>query len=691
MSKKPGQKTKFGKRKLAILTIVILIVIVISALLYSSRTFLSKVAPVKFVQSGPIILATPNHIYNVTLNKTSYKVYELSIPKNSSSSYVATTITYTVKSNSTVVSLLLTESQLNLFRNETTKESMFNSIFYSNNSILNNVFIENTSSKNITLFLVVFPQNSTSNIAFNYTISFITHLNSFNSLSLPNGGFGVIGPNNVISIKVPFEVTNISTIYLYGLSNQTIIYSIFDNSTNKTVYLSKPVTVVGNQTNEYISIKNLTPGSYSIILFNKHNSSVLYDFWYTESPYIVNPYIYSRGNNAEGLVSYGISNRSSILSAYTINTSALEGFLNLSSLYVYNSSQLLASHFLSAQLNGVLVVTNKNGTIKTYWVQNIAHIYAVNRFYYLADNLWGEDITNKTIEGRGQVIYDNISKESFYAYGTNLSFYNYPFSFALQSIVSVSPNKGINLSECYQPLQNGKNLSVSLHGYCYDNIFINDSNVASAKFMISGSNYPINIPPLYYDAEFVIGGGFNGSLATIQNLNATLGLYYFDNSTSSYIEFPSYYSFADDTAEEISNVNAKYNHNYAILEAGNNDEVYLGNGLRFMPLININNVNLTEEVTYFGYPPQNYSYILNGFSISAGAYYNYYVVTTEGSSTCTITGFRSLTPGIYLTNVNITLPYTLTSGSTLNWQFTIFTNPFYNYTGNLNILEYENC
>ncbi|MCW1292003.1 MAG: thermopsin family protease [Candidatus Rehaiarchaeum fermentans] len=690
MSKKPEQKTKFGKRKVTILTIVILIIIVISALLYSSRTFLSKVAPVKFIQAGPIILAAPNHIYNVTLNKTSYKVYELSIPKNSSSSYVATKIIYTVKSNSTVVSLLLTESQLNLFRNETIKESMFNTVFYSNNSIVNNVFIENASSNNITLFLVVFPQNSTSNIAFNYTMSFITHLNSFNSLSLPNGGFGVIRPNNVISIKVPFEVTNISTIYLYGLSNQTIIYSIFDNSTNKTVYLSKPVTVLGNQTNEYISIKNLTQGSYSIILFNKHNSSILYDFWYTESPYIVNPYIYSRGNNAEGLVSYGISNQSGILSAYTINTSTLEGFLNLSSLYVYNSSQSAASHFLSAQLNGVLVVTNKNGTIQTYWVQNVAQIYTVNRFYNLVDNLWGNDITNKTIEGSGHIYYDNISKESYYAYVTNSSYYNYPFSFALQSTVSVWPNRGIDLSECYQPLQNGKNLSVSINGYCYDNIFINDSNVASAKFMISGSNYPITTVP-YYDAEFVIGGGFNGSLSTIQNLNATLGLYYYNNFTSSYVEFPSYYSFSDDTAEEISNVNVKYNHNYATLEAGNNNEVYLGNSSRFMPLININNVNLTEEVTYFVYPTQNYSFILNGFSTSAGNYYNYGVVTTGGSSTCTITGFKSLTPGIYLTNVNITLPYTLTSGSTLNWQFTIFTNPFYNYTGNLNILEYENC
>ncbi|MCW1292787.1 MAG: thermopsin [Candidatus Parvarchaeota archaeon] len=691
MYKKPGQKTKFGKRNVAILTIVILIVIVIGALLSSSRTFLSKVAPVKFVQSGPIILAAPNHIYNVTLNKTSYKVYELSIPKNSSSSYVATKIIYTVKSNSTVVSLLLTESQLNLFRNETIKESMFNSIFYSNNSIVNNVFIENASSNNITLFLVVFPQNSTSNIAFNYTILFITRVNSFNSLSpLPRNDFGVIGPENVSFISIPFEITNKSTIYLYGLSNQTIIYSIFDNSANKTVYLSKPVTFFGNQTNQYISIKNLTQGSYFIVLINKHNSSAFYDFWYTESPYIINPYIYSRGNNAEGLVSYGISNQSGILSTYTINTSALQGVLNISSLYVYNSSQLAANHYLSVQLNGVLVVTNKNGTIETYWVQNVAHIYTVNRFYNLVDNLWGNDITNKTIEGSGHIYYDNISKESYYAYVTNNSYYNYPFSFALQSTVSVWPNKGIDLSECYQPLQNGKNLSVSVNGYCYDNIFINDSNVASAKFMISGSNYPINIVP-YYDAEFVIGGGFNGSLSTIQNLNATLGLYYYNNFTSSYVEFPSYYSFSDDTGEEISNVNVKYNHNYATLEAGNNNEVYLGNSSRFMPLININAVNLTDQITYFDYPAQNQSFILNGFSTSAGNYYTYYVVTTEGSSTCTITGFKSLTPGIYLTNVNITLPYTLTSGSTLNWQFTIFTNPFYNYTGNLNILEYLYC
>ena len=671
----------------SLIGIIIVAVVVVSVVLYNLGIFSSRVTIQQRIQNGPIVNAQSSQQYTTTLNSSSYKVYEINIPQNKTSNYVYSEISYNISSNSTIIySLLLSENQLSLFQKGT---RVINPIFFTNKSDISNAFIENTSLTNVSLFLVVFPKNTTSKITFNYSLSYITYSHSFKALSVPNGDSGIIRAGQNYTQELPFEVTNSSTIYSYGLSNQTLIYSIFDNSTGRTVYSSKPATVIENKSNQYVSI-NLTKGVYSIIISNYHNSSTSYDYWYTESPYIINPYFGISNIPAEGLASYGILNKSGTLSTYNINTSALMGFLNLSSLYAYSSSQTSSSHYISAQLNGVLVVTNKNGTIQTYFVQNVADILSSDRTFYLFDNVWNSGLTNQTIKGDGYVVYDNAAKEPYYVFVTNSSFYNYPLTLALQSVVSVDNNTGVNLNECYQPLQNGQNISVAFEGYCYDTMFINDSNVQSAEFVISGSNYPIGLIP-YYDAEFVIGGGFNGSLSTIQNINAKLGLYYYDNSTTAYVQFPSYYSFARNTAEELSNVNVNYNSNYAALKSGTNVNSYLGTSSKFMPLISINSLNLTEDINYTNYSPENYSSNLNGFSTSAGNYYNYGVITTEGSNTCTITGIKSLTPQVYLTGVNVTLPYTITSGSTLNWQFTVFTNPFYNYSGDLNILEYENC
>jgi hypothetical protein len=301
-------RSKNKKHFLKIIQIVIafLVIIIVSIVLYNLGVFPQEAVTTLRIQNGPIIVAQPSHPYNAILNDSSYKIYEINIPKNSSSEYVASEISYNVSSNSTTIySLLLSERQLNLFQKG---DNIYNPIYSVNGSKVSNILIENASSNNISLFLVVFPKNTTSSIDFNYTSTYIYHPHIFNSLSLHDGGFGDFYPYENYSSEVPFEVTNSSKFYLYGLSNQTLTYSIFDNSINETVYSSKPVTVAENKSNQYISI-NLTKGIYFIRVSNKHNSSSLYDFWYTESPYIINPYYTVSDYNAEGLASYGILNK----------------------------------------------------------------------------------------------------------------------------------------------------------------------------------------------------------------------------------------------------------------------------------------------------------------------------------------------------------------------------------------------
>lgn len=659
----------------------------------------------KRVQTGQISLAIANSTYSTVLNTTNYKIYEIILPRNSSKGYVFTTITYNLHSSSPIYASLLSQAQFNTFNSSA--EAYFtklneNSIYTDNGTYNSNAVIENTSANTASLFLIIYSKNQTSNATFSYSIDTLRFASKPTTLSYPSGGLGTLTANDKIMGELPFEVQNSTILYIYGLSNQTINYSLFDNTTNKTVFSSQPVTELYNSTeaanlsgNNYYQL-NLQKGVYSIIVNNIHNTKTAYDLWYFSKPYIINPYHYNTSHSI-GLAAYGITNDSGVLSTYNVNTTLLMGFLNLSALYAYSSSQSQSSHYMSAQLNGILVVTNKNGVIDTYEVQNVAELVSTDRTYYLSDNVWNlssvrSQLTNNSISGQGYV--SNSSSGYYYGAETSSYYYNYPFAFALESEAIITLNKGVNLTECYQLLPHTTNLSAVYTGYCYDNIFINDSDIKSAEFIISGNKYPPNIP--FYDAEFVLGGGFNSSSSTIQSLNGELGLYYWDNLSTSYKQFPSYYSFSGDTAESASGISSTYNGLYSALNTGTHNLNYLGDSNKFPPLININQVNFTAQVNFTSYNEvKNYSDgTLNGFSVSAGNYYDYSILNPAIFSgyTCTLDGIKSLTPEVYIIGGNITLPYTFpTSGAEVSWYFDTFTTPFYNYTGNLQVLEDWTC
>ena len=168
-------RSKNKKHFLKIIQIVIafLVIIIVSIVLYNLGVFPQEAVTTLRIQNGPIIVAQPSHPYNAILNDSSYKIYEINIPKNSSSEYVASEISYNVSSNSTTIySLLLSERQLNLFQKG---DNIYNPIYSVNGSKVSNILIENASSNNISLFLVVFPKNTTSSIDFNYTSTYIYH------------------------------------------------------------------------------------------------------------------------------------------------------------------------------------------------------------------------------------------------------------------------------------------------------------------------------------------------------------------------------------------------------------------------------------------------------------------------------------------------------------------------------------
>jgi len=99
--------------------------------------------------------------------------------------------------------------------------------------------------------------------------------------------------------------------------------------------------------------------------------------------------------------------------------------------------------------------------------------------------------------------------------------------------------------------------------------------VQSAYYYVDGNDStPIGT---YYDAELVFGGEGNAEATNFTQMNATLGLYYFNSSSSQITPFPSYYSFGGDTGESADNLEVAYLGNgTAQIAVGTPNYAYLG-------------------------------------------------------------------------------------------------------------------
>ena len=441
---------------------------------------------------------------------------------------------------------------------------------------------------------------------------------------------------------------------MHAIANSSFNLEIYDNSNNSIVFYSPRITETNvsnaNINKTFLYELDLGKGDYSLNIINTNNSPLFLSLYYAYTPNNINPLVYNESTYARGLAAYGIENNSGKITNYNIATNALMGFADINSLYSYYSSEFGQSHQISLQLNGVLVVKNNDNKTFTYWIQDVANINSQDRAIFFSDNVWNYSyysptpfiLTNKSIVGNGAVYTYPSNNQNFYVFSTNESYFNYPLSFALIEAASVENNSGVNINACYQPLQGNVYNSSLLEQRigCYDNITIKDPNAEYAYFYVSGNEYPdFEIPP-FYDAEFVLGGGYNGSHSVVQSLNADLGLYYYNESTTSYVQFPSYYPIGADTGETADNVNINYNGISASATAGNDNLDYLGQSATFMPIIDIKNINFTALVNFTNMNEvQNYSAgNLTGFSTSAGNYYTYYVITPDIFSqyTCTL-------------------------------------------------------
>ncbi|MDE1871550.1 MAG: thermopsin family protease [Candidatus Micrarchaeota archaeon] len=287
----------------------------------------------------------------------------------------------------------------------------------------------------------------------------------------------------------------------------------------------------------------------------------------------------SNGCAPIGLASYGIYGDANP-KTYTIDTTILLGSVSISRIGSYNQQGMAPQNSSSLQLNGVLVVHDKDGTTKEYWIQHgIEFIGNTGTFTSLGS------ITNLTGNVSSILIINNsgsyCKQDSGYVVCTSgATRMHLPLSADLYMADFVVPGKGVLV---YVGTTTGKDAEYVTPYSAYskvsgnDSFTINDTNVSTAYFTVDGNDYIKSRNTLVaQDAELVFGGVGSGTETTFGSINATLSLNYYNLSSGSYMAFPSYYNFGFDTAESAGGINTNYSNGLEQVVSGPQKYVYLG-------------------------------------------------------------------------------------------------------------------
>ena len=300
----------------------------------------------------------------------------------------------------------------------------------------------------------------------------------------------------------------------------------------------------------------------------------------------VNPYIPFLGcsqNNCSrptGLVSYGIYNVGNAKS-YKVKTTGLLGSATIYSIKSHNpGNSIVPSNTATLQLNGVLVVQNKNGSTNEYFMQLVTLFYTNSNVISFFSSITGANNESNTEKG-----YFYGSRNC--AFLANAPQY-YVCTFPLNGSERIPVQKPLSIAEgLYTTTKNGSvwvfpDVAFSGNGSIDYNLFssnfsIIDKNATSSYFLVDGMNYATS-NTAFFDAEFVFGGpNVYERAATFTSMNSVLNLMYYNSSTNRFQNFSSYYNFGYDTTEAASALSTSLLHNGSItVTVGKPDYGYIG-------------------------------------------------------------------------------------------------------------------
>jgi len=421
----------------------------------------------------------------------------------------------------------------------------------------------------------------------------------------------VLRPYSALPINISDYWSDYSLWFHVSANSSLDIYVLNQTQYSEQMNWSSP-RYVGLNINGSI---NIGKGNWYLILRNPSNASVMVNYSYGTIP--INPFLSYSGPPAPiGLADYGVLNESGSLVPYEVLTNEVVGtasiyYINVSSSEPRNSAP---PHAASLQLNVVLQVNSTKGRY-AYWLQNVVAIDTSSMTYDVIDNVWNMSspnatLSNSSIRGSGSVAASPSGY--FYWYGYANQSYSLPLNIKLVTWIQTL-DSGVVIHFAYY------NGSKEIN---YDNVTIPVQNPRAA-ITINGYHM-VGEGPYYYDAELVLGGDGNGSEAIINDINASLHLYYLIND--SYSLPRGIYVFGSNTAETVDGVNSIYENGgtqlvQGIPRLGVPFIVELTIIKQYMPSMVVDEgVNASINATIYvggGDPPYTYYLVLDGVTRSS--------------------------------------------------------------------------
>ncbi len=268
-----------------------------------------------------------------------------------------------------------------------------------------------------------------------------------------------------------------------------------------------------------------------------------------------------------GLVSYGYDNSTG--ETFSTKSNVSIGYVSFTSLQANNSltphgwaiNDPTLSNASTLQLNNMLVVNNSNGSQFTYWSQNVL-LFGNNSgtpTIILADNIFnmsslGALDSAPSISSQNGTVTDS-SGEYYYGNYLEAPYFTIEKPFSAEQITEVrtEPSHGAMVYNFLYVMQNGSSSPYRL--LQFDAAKINDQQISNSYLYVADS---LNPARLLYDSEYVFGGPGGGASSTFSKMDATIGLFYANTTSSSGTPFQSYYSYGSDTAESASNLLVDY-------------------------------------------------------------------------------------------------------------------------------------
>jgi hypothetical protein len=289
-----------------------------------------------------------------------------------------------------------------------------------------------------------------------------------------------------------------------------------------------------------------------------------------------------------GIASYGISNESGSLQAYSINSSEAVGEANISSIaalthwnYSINPiySALACVDCATLQMNVNAMVQTGNGE-QVFWIQNALPFANANTHKVLMPigivfNYTKMD-AGITHDASGTGAFSTLVGNIVYGLGSFLGqqvSYSLPLTVKMTTSISLTPT-GVNISLSDEPFGNG---TLAEGDYAFGWVNLPIRNATSASIIVTTSLYPWSQNNGYYptfDSELVWTAYCCGQTTEFTEMNSNLSLSYL-NFKGQVVPYPSFYSFGE-VIETANNLRVTPTQTGGHVVIGENNNSYLG-------------------------------------------------------------------------------------------------------------------